>query len=294
MQDLVSVVIPTYNRKEVFRSVKSALNQTYEDIEVIVVDDHSETPAEERLAHIEDEKLTVLRHQQNENGASARNTGIDEAEGKYIAFLDDDDRWKPRKIEKQIEKMEENECGACYTWAESRYENKTEMLEAHEEGDITEDLLLMDVDGSFGSTLVADSDLVEKIDGFDERFERHQDWEFLLRLLKYTEIRCVKEPLLIRVRGGESTNTQKLVKAKKLFLSKYSSEIEQTGLIKSRKIYSKHYLEVAKTAIRNKDYKIGFGYYLHSLLKYPIQRPKELAKPPYYFSRQLTIGLNDG
>ena len=294
-EELVSVVIPTYNRKKVGETVKTVINQTYENLEIIVVDDCSETPAKKRLEDIEDDRLQVFRHEENKNGAAARNTGIRNAKGDYVAFLDDDDTWKEQKIERQINKLQEKgpSYGACYTWAESRYNDRIEILRSQKEGDITGDVLLMNVDGSFGSTLTVESSIAKSIGGFDEGFDRHQDWEFLIRVLSETQICCVKEPLLIRDQRGGLTDTEVVIESKRKFLSKYSSQIKDTGLVASKKIYARHYLEVAKIAMRNRDYLTGFRYYAKAISNYPFQNTKELAKPPYYFSRMITIGFDN-
>lgn len=101
---LVTVVIPFYSNIKglLFRSVNSALQQTHGDIEVIVVDDASPLKAEHELRSISDDRLLIIRHKTNLNGAIARNTGIDAAKGKFLAFLDYDDFWYKDKILKQI------------------------------------------------------------------------------------------------------------------------------------------------------------------------------------------------
>lgn len=292
----VSVVVPTYNAGgELNSAIQSVLDQTYEHIdEIIVVDDCSEKPAIEILDQ-ENELITVVRHDENRNGAAARNTGIRRASGDLIAFLDDDDIWKLTKLEKQIQKLEANgdEFKACYTGAEASYTDRTEKLIPTSEGDITEEIFLMDIAGSYGSTLLLDSGIANRVDGFDTDFDRHQDLEFLIRVLEHTKICCVSEPLIERDMTEYLQETKFLIENKTMFLQKFSDKIERTGAVTSKKIYSKHYIEIAKTAMRNKDYKIGFNYYLRALSKYPFYSPKELAKPPYYFSRQLTIGFND-
>ncbi len=103
MNPTVSVIIPTYNRANlVSRAIKSVLNQTYQDFEIIVVDDCSEDNTEEIVKSFNDSRIRYIKHKKNKGGSAARNTGIKRARGKYIAFLDDDDEWLPSKLEKQI------------------------------------------------------------------------------------------------------------------------------------------------------------------------------------------------
>ena len=286
------MVIPTYNRSAVSEAVKSALNQTHEKIEVIVVDDHSETPAKKHLEDIEDERMTVLRHDENKNGSAARNTGIDAASGDYIALLDDDDQWKPEKLEKQLKNLDEKEeeYRACYTGAETVYSDHSEEVVPEAEGDITKQVLEMSVNGSFGSTLIADKELVDKIDGFDEEFGMHQDWEFILRLLEKTKFKLVKEPLIKRevMYGYEPRDLEFLVQNKKRFIDKFSDKIQETGKLKSRRIKAKHYIKIAQNAAFKGKISFASKYFLKSLLQYPFLKPREIARTPYYYLRFLS------
>ena len=108
-QPLVSVIIPTYKRLGMLgRAIDSVLNQTYNNIEIIIVDDNNEDSEyrkeTERFMKKYDDNIEIkyVKHKQNKNGAAARNTGINNANGVYIAFLDDDDEFSPKKIELQI------------------------------------------------------------------------------------------------------------------------------------------------------------------------------------------------
>jgi len=103
IKGLVSVVITTHNRCElVIRAIESVLNQTYKDIEIIVVDDCSNDNTEMSVRGLSD-RLLYLRHDTNKGGVVARMTGAKAARGEYIAFLDDDDQWESEKIDKQVQ-----------------------------------------------------------------------------------------------------------------------------------------------------------------------------------------------
>jgi len=100
----VSVIIPTYNRAHlVGRSIQSVINQTYQDFEIIVVDDGSTDNTEDIIKEFQkkDKRIKHIKHNKNKGGSAARNTGIRAARGEYIAFLDSDDEWMPTKLEKQ-------------------------------------------------------------------------------------------------------------------------------------------------------------------------------------------------
>jgi glycosyltransferase involved in cell wall biosynthesis len=114
MNRLVSIIIPTYDRPNTLkRAINSALDQTHSDLEVIVVDDNNpDTVAREKtkssISDFADKRLIYIKHQENRNGAAARNTGIQNASGSYIAFLDDDDEFEPNKIEEQLRYLKSN------------------------------------------------------------------------------------------------------------------------------------------------------------------------------------------
>ena len=100
----VSVIITTYNRAHlVGKAIKSVLNQTFQDFELIVVDDGSTDNTEEVINSFNDTRIRYIRHKINKGGNAARNTGLRNSKGEYIAFLDSDDEWLPEKLERQLE-----------------------------------------------------------------------------------------------------------------------------------------------------------------------------------------------
>lgn len=106
--ELVSVIIPTYNSKKYIRkTVSSVLNQTYREIEIIIIDDYSRDNTRSVIMDIseKDNRVKYIFQEKNQGAAVARNAGIQMAKGKYIAFLDSDDTWVPGKIQKQMEAL---------------------------------------------------------------------------------------------------------------------------------------------------------------------------------------------
>lgn len=105
IKDLVSVIIPTYNRAHLIkRSVMSVLNQTYSNLELIIVDDGSIDNTEEVVKSINDDRAIYIK-QPNQGACAARNNGINHAKGEFIAFHDSDDVWHQDKLEKQLETL---------------------------------------------------------------------------------------------------------------------------------------------------------------------------------------------
>jgi glycosyltransferase involved in cell wall biosynthesis len=108
----VTTVIPCYNgRAYIGDAVRSVLGQTYGALEVVVVDDGSSDGSKDVVRGVADPRVRVVEHEVNRGIAAARNTGVREARGEYVAFLDQDDTWYPRKLEKQVEVLDKDETG---------------------------------------------------------------------------------------------------------------------------------------------------------------------------------------
>lgn len=222
MSPLVSVIIPTFNRREwVVRAVDSVLAQTFTDIEVIVVDDGSSDGTGDlvRQRFGSDQRVHYLR-QANAERAVARNTGICAARGKYVAFLDSDDQWLPHKLARQVPLLESHPDLAFvfsgFAWIDEADERIKEVLsecrDGKTQGDIFEELLISNVVGSL--TVVARRSALDEAGMFntDRRLIPFaEDWELWLRLAYRRQVGYVAEPLALhRVHGG---NTAEVVNA---------------------------------------------------------------------------------
>jgi glycosyltransferase involved in cell wall biosynthesis len=213
----VSVVIPTYNAAELLpEAVESVLEQTYEDFEIIVVDDGStdETP-DVMGTYTED-----VRYIRKENGgsASARNRGIREARGEYVAFLDADDRWRSTKLEVQ---MREHAANPALAWSYSEAH-----LVDHETGEVLfrksqtrprygGDILRKLLRGNFvtPSTVLVERSVFDDVGTFDESSLHRisEDWDLWLRIAARHPIRYIEEPLVeMRQHTGRKTQTMDL------------------------------------------------------------------------------------
>ena len=112
---MISVIIPTHNReKTIKKSIDSVLCQTYNNIEIIVVDDKSTDNTEEVINSIKDNRIKYIKLDENKGACFARNKGIELAQGKYIAFQDSDDEWLPQKLEIQLRYLEEKKFDTFY------------------------------------------------------------------------------------------------------------------------------------------------------------------------------------
>ena len=181
----VSVVIPTRDRWPIVkRAVAGALNQVGVDVEVIVVDDGSPDRTAERLSEIADDRLRVLRLPSCQGGASARNVGIAEARGRWIAFLDDDDVWSPHKLRLQLEMARAVRAGFVYARAVHVEEPGivTRLMALPAPGTLAVQLLSANVIPAGASNVVVRAALVRRLGGFDEKLDHLTDWDMWIRL----------------------------------------------------------------------------------------------------------------
>lgn len=269
MNELVSVVIPTYQRSDtLLRAVNSALAQTYSNIEVIVIDDNNPNDkyslsTQERLKSINDPRLRYVQQKKHINGAVARNVGIKEAKGYYIAFLDDDDEWNPQKIEKQIiflKKMNVQGVSCFY----DLYKNGVQDRKGPQfnEKDLLFKILSRKVQMMAGSSFICKRKELIKSGMFDESFVRHQDLQMLVDFLENNKVAVLPEYLLtIHV---DSTKNQpdvfQFIEVKKNFLQTMESRINKMPKKQRKRVYAAHYFEVAVKAIKEKEILLGFKY----------------------------------
>ena len=183
----VSVVIPTYNRGAMVpRAIQSVLSQTFEDYELIVVDDHSHDRTPRVLADFNDKRIKTLRHPRNMGQSKALNTGINAARGKYVAFLDDDDVWLPEKLTLQVAALDAAppQVGLVYGWRHMMDDESNSLIRTVRQtlsDDIFEHMLALDTPVPPSSWLMRTS-VVRALGGFDEGLHRDKDVEFVCRL----------------------------------------------------------------------------------------------------------------
>lgn len=206
---LVSAVIPTHGRPGlVLVAIRSALQQTWRRMEIIVVIDGPDEETEARLATIGDQRVRVITLPQPVGGSAARNAGVQEARGEWVAFLDDDDEWFPEKIERQMEAA--GDAGkrfpviTCRLVAQSTASSRVLPQRCWNGREPVGDYLfcrseLADPGGLMQtSTLLAPRDLLLAIP-FREGLPMHQDWDWILRAAADARVEVVMlpEPLTI-------------------------------------------------------------------------------------------------
>lgn len=179
---MISVVIPTYNRAGVIvRSVESVLNQSYRDIEVIVVDDCSTDDTKAVLETIKDERLRYCCLEKNSGACAARNKGIELSRGEYIAFQDSDDEFLPNKMEAQLNTLLEKKADIVFCAFEKIFSDGVRQYIPSNtaEGFLGQRELIYESLVST-QTILGRAEVIRSV-GFDVTMPRMQDYDFIIR-----------------------------------------------------------------------------------------------------------------
>jgi len=230
MSPEVSVVIPTYNRANLIgRAIISVLNQTYNDFELIVVDDGSKDNTKEIVDNFKDRRILYLRHITNRGGGAARNTGIKASKGKFVAFLDSDDEWMPEKLRKQMDLFQKlpSNYGAVYSFINLANRHGTFSSKSHAYREFVYEEMLKCC-FLHTSTVIFRKNCLEEVKGFDETFLRCHDWDLYLRLAKHYKFDLVPEALATYYLHGNqlSTELSAKIRAYEKLLGKHKKEFD--------------------------------------------------------------------
>jgi glycosyltransferase involved in cell wall biosynthesis len=267
----VSIIVPTYNRSRLLaRAVKSVLNQTYQNFELIIVDDASTDNTEEVVGSFNDERIKYVRHEKNKGEAAARNTGIKAAMCDYIAYQDSDDEWLPEKLARQMELLEDapSEVGVIYTgfWKTENHGRTYIPFSwvSQKNGDIHKELLKGNFIGS--PVVLIKKECFDRVGLFDERLRNLVDWEMWLRISKRYHFRCVDEPLAVAHYDSDnvSDDPDSLIDALELVLEKNRSEFEA-----EKKMLVRHWINIGNLLVARGRVKKGRHYIVNALRLYP-------------------------
>ena len=200
---LISVIIPVYNGEKTIReTIESVLDQTFQDFEVIIINDGSQDKTLEVINNIPDSRLKVFSYP-NAGLSASRNRGLSRAGGEYIAFLDADDLWTEDKLEAQLLALEQNpQAALAYSWSD--YIDESSNFVRHGShitvnGDAYPRLLLTDILENGSNPLIRKQALVE-VGGSDETLPSVEDWDLWLRIAaRYHFVAVPKPQILYRI-----------------------------------------------------------------------------------------------
>jgi len=265
MSNLVSVIIPNYNYAEYLReSIDSALNQDYQPIEIIVVDDGS-TDGSREILRSYGTQIRVIEIE-NSGAPTARNFGLMEAHGYYIAYLDADDFWIRTKISTQIKRLRDinTDMVYCKMTILDVKANSTTVSSENREGNFKNEFLLHPTRTPFPpSTMLMTRDLVARAGIWDTAFKSPaEDFDYLRRCAKYTDFAVVDEALVVHRNHAKSLTSSSLSRYysdNRLGLVKlFADEYPHLGFLARRKGWIKLNIAFAKSFLKSRRF-VSFG-----------------------------------
>lgn len=267
----ISVIVPTRNRGYTLeRAIQSVLAQTYTDFELIIIDDGSTDNTAEVISRFHDDRIKFIQ-KNHRGGAAARNTGIQNAHGIFIAFQDSDDEWYPLKLEKQINFFQTapQKIGVVYTgfWKMTKEGEKVYLPKSTvhvKEGNVYHQLL----EENFITTQAAmvREDCFEKVGMFDETLPGLHEWDLWLRISREFDFGYIAEPLLQTyfTRDSITAKHQLRLRAQEIILNKYFNEFK-----KYPKILARHSFSVGNTFAIQGNFRLARPYLKQASLSCP-------------------------
>ncbi|MBI5571567.1 MAG: glycosyltransferase [Desulfomonile tiedjei] len=208
---LVSAIIPTYDRAGVVeRAIRSVLDQTFRDFELIVVDDGSRDGTTEVLSRFDDRLTAVF--QENRGVSAARNAGITRAQGELLAFLDSDDEWLPNKLARQVAVFDPRRplfiCHTDELWCCNGRPVRQKEIHRKQGGHFFERALERCLISP--SSVMLSRSLLDRVGSFDETLPAAEDYDLWLRITAFHDVVFIPEPLVVK-HGGRPDQLSRLV-----------------------------------------------------------------------------------
>jgi glycosyltransferase involved in cell wall biosynthesis len=273
---LVSAVITTYNRPSYLQNaVESVREQTYEPLELIVVDDHSVPSVRDILDDMDldrFQRVVYERHDENRGANAARNTGLGVASGEYVAFLDDDDRWLPEKVQRQVGAFDDD-VGVVYGGVRAIREDDVRVeIPPPIPGNLTKQLLCRNVVGTL-TTVMVRSEVAREV-RFDERFPSWADLEWYINLSTQTQFRRLPEPLVeyeFRSHDRLSDDFEKKQVSYERFIEEFDPLAAQYGRLFRRKVHAWAAFRAGSAALFNRRYDRAREFLTRAVVSYPFE-----------------------
>jgi glycosyltransferase involved in cell wall biosynthesis len=275
---LVSVIIPTYKRPDKLdKAMNSVIKQTYNNWELIIVDDNNQDDKYRQETkrfikkYLRNPKIKYIKHKKNKVGAAARNTGIKNAQGEFIAFLDDDDKWYNSKLEKQVRKISNNNTNVVYTGfkvIDEKLNQQIKIKRAEYNKNMTEKLCCANVVGTT-STVIIQNNCLKQVGGFDESLLSCQDWDLWIRLAKMGyRFDYIREPLVkyyVHKNNRITNDSYSVVKGHIDFHKKHIKLLEN----QAKKVKEKHFLYLGNKMRWERELKKSVYFYKKALFNNP-------------------------
>lgn len=265
-----SCIVTCYNREDLIqRSLLSILNQTYQHFEIIVVDDCSTDRSIEKVLALNDQRISIVRHEQNKGQNAALNSGVKAAKYEYLAFLDSDDEWMPTYLEEmQNAYVSHPEISFAYSGCvrgpSAGLEGANKYGETLDQGYLSSMI-----------TITAKKEAANQVGNFDERYTICQDDDFCFRLAKNYAFKAIPKDLAIN-HGSVTSMTNNLINVAKgwsfLFSNYKADVINYCGY----RTLAKHHLTISKLFFRARQTANGIRHYC-SALKFMLHSHQQQA-----------------
>jgi glycosyltransferase involved in cell wall biosynthesis len=271
----VSVVIPAYNAMTYLpKTLDSVLQQSFTDFEVLLINDGSTDSIESWFTTVNDDRVRLIS-QANQGLPGARNTGIKEAQGDYVAFIDADDLWEPTKLEKQVRCLDAKpEVGLVYAWTlliDQDGNSIGTVTAAQAEGNVWEQLLLGDVVGS-GSAAMIRRICFDQVGMFDTELTSIEDCDMWVRIAAHYPFAVIKEVLVYYRQhpSGMSRNYDRMAQNSRLKIDKNFAQVPLNMLYLRPRAYGHAFLWLAwKIIFEGGPIDRASHYAQHAALHYP-------------------------
>jgi glycosyltransferase involved in cell wall biosynthesis len=246
---LISVIIPAYNAgKTILETIRSVQEQTFQDFEIIIINDGSTDNTLEVLDTIQDDRLKVFSYK-NGGLPTARNRGVDHANGNFISFLDADDLWTPDKLELQLQSLEQNpDAAVSYSWNACMFQEEEFVTfirggNFYHEGNVYSQLLLGNFIGN-GSNILIRRDVLNEIGLFDPDLKSYEDWDFYIRTAsKFFFVVVPHYQVLYRKMAGSMTSKIEIMETEGLRVIEQAYQIvpHELAYLKSQSLANLFY-----------------------------------------------------
>jgi glycosyltransferase involved in cell wall biosynthesis len=251
----VSVILPTFDRPEFLQAaIRSALNQTFSNLEAVVVDDGSVTDLVPLLDAFSDGRIRYVRHESNRGEAAARNTGILNARGDYLAFLDDDDEWRPDKLQLQLDLFARSprEIGCVYGgYVAVRAADGQELFREvpSRRGNLSLEFMRDNVMGPT-STVMLTRECIDRVGLCDEDIAYGVDYDLWIRVAQKYHFDFVSDTVVrYSIHDGQLTgDPARVVEGHENLMQKYGSALKP-----DRRLVASKYFELAMQRCLERD-----------------------------------------
>ncbi|MCK4888934.1 MAG: glycosyltransferase family 2 protein, partial [Candidatus Aminicenantes bacterium] len=229
-------------------AIESILANNYKEIEILIINDNEyvENDILSLIKTFDDKRIHYHRNINTKGGNGARNTGILKAKGDIIAFLDEDDEYLPERLKKVYAKLQNisEDVGGCLTgfeyWDGIELKKYPEILD----GDITKKILTENYNFGNSSNFVFKRDAIKKIGLWDEKLKRHQDFEYILRFLRFFKLTSINE-VLLRINGHSTRpSSEIMINSKIRYFFKARHSIQKLNEVERNNFFYKQFKEL--------------------------------------------------